>query len=483
MPFLSYILAGILIALPLATPAQTVIHRLEKGITLQQTTLVGRHPLLYTLLRINLHTRGVHVICGLAHRRITTSGAWKGREPVTEIAEENLALAGINANFFPFTGQPIGLAIRNGRLITPPDGVRPSFGIAENLPAIETLRWQGVLYLPTHATLPLQNLNNTPAAAGITLITPDYAAEPVLKFAYTLLIIQKTNLPLRPSRILKGKLASITQMPAGSQLPQCPAHGIELAAAGPQASQLLSLHPGTTLRVQCSLYPASKPHSRPIWRHVTQAVSGGPWLLHKGDLHEDGVAEGFSKVYFVNFMHPRTAVGITKHRNLIMLVVDGRSPLSTGISLDNLAKLMKKLGATEAMNLDGGGSSTLVLENGVLNFPSDGIERPVSTALLVDAMPLKHATAFTILAPSTTFPAGSHTYVKAVDANGKQLRPVWSTKTGVGFVDQLGTVSCYQPGIVRIQALLGQTAAQTTLRASQPKIKTGETNKDNANSK
>lgn len=73
--------------------------------------------------------------------------------------------------------------------------------------------------------------------------------------------------------------------------------------------------------------------------------------------------------------HPRTAVAITHKKKLIFILVDGRSNQANGMNLTELSKILKWLGAKDAMNLDGGGSSTLYIrnttENGVVNYPSD----------------------------------------------------------------------------------------------------------------
>ncbi len=88
-------------------------------------------------------------------------------------------------------------------------------------------------------------------------------------------------------------------------------------------------------------------------------------------------------------MHPRTAVGIDRDTNeVILLVIDGRQSFSRGYTMVELAKLMKKLGAEDALNLDGGGSSTMVAkkQNGkvrVVNSPSDGRPRDVPNGLEV----------------------------------------------------------------------------------------------------
>jgi hypothetical protein len=66
-----------------------------------------------------------------------------------------------------------------------------------------------------------------------------------------------------------------------------------------------------------------------------------------------------------------------------MSVVDGRTDLSKGVSTKQLADIMKLSGASDAINLDGGGSSVMVVRNQIRNTPSDGVERAVGNALLV----------------------------------------------------------------------------------------------------
>ena len=86
-------------------------------------------------------------------------------------------------------------------------------------------------------------------------------------------------------------------------------------------------------------------------------------------------------------MHPRTAVGIDRDTGqVLMLVIDGRQDFSRGYTMVELANLMKELGAEDALNLDGGGSSTMVGLSpagtvDVLNSPSDGSQRPVPNGL------------------------------------------------------------------------------------------------------
>jgi exopolysaccharide biosynthesis protein len=80
---------------------------------------------------------------------------------------------------------------------------------------------------------------------------------------------------------------------------------------------------------------------------------------------------------------PRTAVGLTQDGRILLVVVDGRQALSKGMSLLELALFLRELGAVNAMNLDGGGSSEMIVKGRIVNKPSDGKERRVGNALAV----------------------------------------------------------------------------------------------------
>jgi exopolysaccharide biosynthesis protein len=87
---------------------------------------------------------------------------------------------------------------------------------------------------------------------------------------------------------------------------------------------------------------------------------------------------------FANVRHPRSGVGISRDSNTVYLItVDGRQESSSGMSLHEFADLMLSLGVYEGLNLDGGGSTTMVVNGAVVNSPSDGKERPVGDVLLV----------------------------------------------------------------------------------------------------
>lgn len=117
---------------------------------------------------------------------------------------------------------------------------------------------------------------------------------------------------------------------------------------------------------------------------VWQAFSFGPALVVDGEVAVDADEEvGLAKA-----SNPRTAIGIIDDLHYVFVVSDGRTEESEGLSLQELAVLMKELGATCAYNLDGGGSSTMVFEGEVINNPTSGgaiKERKVSDIVYIGA--------------------------------------------------------------------------------------------------
>lgn len=99
------------------------------------------------------------------------------------------------------------------------------------------------------------------------------------------------------------------------------------------------------------------------------AMNSGPLLIYN-NIPEDLDTAGFNRL-----RHPRSAIGIKGNGKIILLTVDGRSDNAAGMSLFELTKVMKWLGCVSAINLDGGGSTTLWVasapENGVVNYPTD----------------------------------------------------------------------------------------------------------------
>lgn len=105
-----------------------------------------------------------------------------------------------------------------------------------------------------------------------------------------------------------------------------------------------------------------------IW-NPAQAVGGGPVLVKNGRINVTSTEEGFGGSHLQR--HPRTAIGYKDRNTLLLMVVDGRQLASAGVTLPELAELMLGIGAKDALNLDGGGSSAMVAAGEVVNVPAD----------------------------------------------------------------------------------------------------------------
>lgn len=116
-------------------------------------------------------------------------------------------------------------------------------------------------------------------------------------------------------------------------------------------------------------------------------IVSGPLMIYNGELCE------IDSVRFNLTHHPRTAIGITNNYHVILVTVDGRHPEAAGMSMWELQEFMAKLGCIDALNFDGGGSTTMVIKgktpNDIVNYPSDNKkfdhegERKVANAIVV----------------------------------------------------------------------------------------------------
>ena len=116
---------------------------------------------------------------------------------------------------------------------------------------------------------------------------------------------------------------------------------------------------------------------------VEDAIHAGPVLMHDGKIRVTSNEEVFFGSTIPD-IHPRTAAGYRNSGELVLLVVDGRQVDSRGVDLQELAILMRDLGCVEAINLDGGGSSAMVVDGKLLNRPAGTTsQREVMSAIAV----------------------------------------------------------------------------------------------------
>jgi hypothetical protein len=161
-----------------------------------------------------------------------------------------------------------------------------------------------------------------------------------------------------------------------------PAGGSVLSGTGEGADWLREhAHPGSRLVTWTS--PAG---------HRTDIINGGPRLLRNGNPSINAFAEGFhwpeNPEFFYRFgvrRNPRTLAGVTASGKVLLVAIDGRRPgHSVGASFEESAAVMKALGARDALNLDGGGSTGMTIGKSLVTRPSDPTgERPIADAVLI----------------------------------------------------------------------------------------------------
>ncbi len=162
-----------------------------------------------------------------------------------------------------------------------------------------------------------------------------------------------------------------------------PGGGAVLAAYGPgaRATELQAMADGDTVRVLLATLPRIRDGAAPM-----MLVGGWPRILRDGvNVAGDAAVVEGTISRNAEMRHPRTAVGFSRDSStLFILTVDGRSENSGGMTLVELADMMRRLGAWQAMNFDGGGSTTMIVDGILMNKPSDQTgERAVGNALMV----------------------------------------------------------------------------------------------------
>ncbi len=299
-----------------------------------------------------------------------------GLEPTRQLALRHGAVAAVNGGFFATSGtlrgDSTGLWIHRQRLLSEPDRGRGAVGFEERsgFQRVHFGRPQAEIWWEFGTRrLPVSGINRNRRAGEIVLYTPEFHRT-------TLTEPGGIEIVVRSGRIVE------TAHPVGSR--EIPHDGFVVSLA-PDV-KVAGIRPGTPSRWGSSIWGwLDEPKDV-----VAEAVSAGPWLLASGRSVLDPSREAISQV-FSRARHPRTAVG-ARHDGLLLLVVaDGRAPgRSAGVSLPELQELLLELGVTDAVNLDGGGSSTLVLFGRVVNEPSDRTgERENGDGLLVFRRHLK----------------------------------------------------------------------------------------------
>ena len=279
------------------------------------------------------------------------------RERTSKMASRKSAVLAVNGGFFAYDGAAVGTVLVQGKWRRLPWNGRTAVGFDKQGRAkIGSLRTDARVLFGDGTSVIIRDLNGWPDGGRVTALTQDFGKFYKLSAGEMALVVEN---------------GVVTSKPGGGGV-NVPAQGFVLVASGGARPPLERVQRGT--RARLSIKPIN-------WPNITTALGGGPRLVRNGQIYVTD--EGF-RSDVLRGTGPRTAFGIDKQGRYIILVADGRQGYySTGLTLQELAATMQKLGAVDAMNLDGGGSTALVVKGKVINRPSDGTERRVANALLV----------------------------------------------------------------------------------------------------
>ena len=313
------------------------------------------------VLEVDLSNRNISVKVGLPDRKHL-----KSKEKLTEIVQNEKAFAAINANYFDVSvGNPLGVLISKGDWLVGPIFNRVAIGftkhnevfISQIKPnAIATL-CKGAIKKKQYAMFNINGFNTPPHLyEGSGLFTDLFDEEFVVPEGKTALLIKRK---------------SIKDVISGSSK----VHINDYLLLTNKSKETELLENGDKVKISWDTIPE--------WGNIREAVSGGPYLIMDGQIYIDEKEERirFSKN---NFYAARSAIGVDSNNKLYLITVDAnKNQCMPGLSLKELAKFLYDSGLKDAINLDGGGSSTLVIDGKMVNIPGSHNERKISNGLLI----------------------------------------------------------------------------------------------------
>jgi hypothetical protein len=324
-------------------------------------------------------------------RAVHANDRLRGRETVSSMVHRHgdsvEVIAAVNADFFNLTdgedenNQVVDGVVWKAMAVTdaPQDTahrVHAQFGMTRTgAPVMGGFALDGTVSTLRGSTITLDAVNHWPDSNALVLYTRVYGEATAADSAGR----HPEGVPVRVLRrhgdTLDVRVAGAAQDGGSVTL----AAGAVLAASGAARMRLLRMAtPGARLRVVTRLESSRGP--------LEMVVGGWPRLVVEGRSIADSVdrLEGTVPSFSVT-RHPRTGIGFSRDSSTLYLItVDGRQESSSGMSLAEFAALMLRLGVYQGLNLDGGGSTAMVLRGQLVNHPSDKEgERAVGNAILV----------------------------------------------------------------------------------------------------
>ncbi|MBQ3101825.1 phosphodiester glycosidase family protein [bacterium] len=320
---------------------------------IRTTKYINNMPIKINIVEINPNINPDLVI-----KPDTANQNLNARAKIKNIASRNNALVAVNGGYFkPQTGVPLGSLMIDGVTLTGPIYNRVALGITQSD--------AGTSFSMGRVELDIKLKNK------IAEIKVDNINQPRMLSTYTLLYTDKWGKisPAPPkyganALIQEGKITKISASPI-----EIPSGAYVVSAPYSKIDELQKLK-NLSLEIN---YPEQ-------FKGSDHIIGAGPFLLKDGKIYIDTAEE---KLLSVGGKNPRSAIGYTEDNSLIIVTVDGREKTSVGMTLNQLASLMKSLGCANAMNFDGGSSTVMYIAGNVVNSPVNSGGVPISNALIV----------------------------------------------------------------------------------------------------
>lgn len=322
-----------------------------------------RGPVAAHILEIDLNNENILVKVVLPDKKNL-----KTKETLTNLVKNAMAYAGINANYFDVKiGNPLGTLISEGEWLTGSIRNRVALGFTENNDILVDQ-----VMLTGYVTI-VRGFRKKPTGVFEIdgLNTPLHIYNKVGLFDNRW--DEKLDLPENKSAAILNTKNCIKKIVNGPK-------EIDINRYVITDSEVFSLK--EVLKKRDCLKIEWKT-TNPDWSSVKEAISGGPYLIKNGQIYIDQKEQNFKFTKKDSFA-PRTAIGIDYDKKLYLIALDGRNHgYSVGLTLQELAELLMKLNLKDVINLDGGGSTTLVVDGKVVNSLSERHERKISNGLLI----------------------------------------------------------------------------------------------------
>lgn len=368
--------------------AEVPSRQLARGVTYRRV-LDPRGPWQIHVVRIDLGRAPVEL------RATRATDHLRGRERTSAMARRGgtggvAPLVGVNADFFDLksgeneNNQVIAGEWWKGLKVTESpfdtyDNVHVQFAVdAHGVPAIDRFVLDAKAW-DRGAMTPIVTVNANPSGVpeGTALFTARYGATTPRDTTRPTAEAALAPAGHRGDTLLYVRRGAVVSA-SGSAIPQ---DGAVLSAYGARVKEIQAMVDGDTIRVLLTTLPRM-----PDGRAPSLLIGGWPRIVRDGvNVAGDAATVEGTISRNAEVRHPRSAIAISRDRKTLWLyVVDGRSTASVGMTLVEMADALRALGAYQAMNFDGGGSTTMVIEGTVVNVPSDPTgEREVGNAILV----------------------------------------------------------------------------------------------------